>query len=255
MQIEKKEIDLFSEIDIEESVTSFKNFIKNILDIANDLTYTNLDTLSDTEYYNLVKRFYNIYFNEKDYLQILKHRNHKEYRLMEFKTNMTYTDYSGQTADYWKTLYQRRYLAAVSQNVELEANDIFPVTLLKAWMNTKDIILIKETDKPIENLDFFYEKAQNLPLVSFYELEASSMKPEGMDFHFFISKLRKKITKKKVLTDVKELLLELQNDLQTFLSDPNFPQGYEEERQEIRKWYKGSIEKQKMARILKKYKL
>ena len=123
-------------------------------------------------------------------------------------------------------------------------------------MTTKEIILIKETDKPIKNLDFIhYEKAQNLPLVPFYELEASSMKPEGLDFHFFISKLRKKSTKKKAPTDVKELLLELQNNLQAFLSDPNFPQGYEEERQEIRKWYKSSIEKQKMTRILKKYKL
>ena len=260
MQTEKKVIDLFSEINMEERVKSFKTAIKNILDMAHDLTYTDLDDLSDTEYYNLVKRFYNIYFTEKDYLKILNRRNHKEYRLMDFKTNMTYTDYikekSGSTTDYWKGLYQRSQLAAVSQNVELEANDIFPVVLLKNFITTMDIILIKETDKEIEeDLDFSSEEAQNLPLIPFYELEASAMKPEGTDFHFFISKLRKKITKKKILADIKKLLLELQNDIQAFLNDPNFPQAYEEERKEIREWYKGAIEKQKMTRILQKCKL
>ena len=265
MRFEKKEMDLFSEVSLcwnfGELVTTFQNFCKNILDLAYDLAYTDFDSLSNAEFYSLIKRAYKLYFTEKDYLNVLTYRNHKNYQFMEFGTNMSFTAYAnegrGYSFDYWKQLYQRRYLAAIALTVQFENKDLVPISLLKDLLVSKDVVLIKEKDKKIseeEDLRFFNEEIQSFPLTPIHKLEASSMNPNGEDFDYFIARLRKKFFKRKVLADVKEMLFEFENDVHAFLQNPNFLIAFEDEMRIIRDWYEGSIEKQKLARISKSLK-
>ena len=67
----------------------FQKGIEGYVNLLNELTKTDLDALSNKEYYDLLSKFYIIKFEGEDFLKAFSVHNNKKYtRFAEIKTDM-----------------------------------------------------------------------------------------------------------------------------------------------------------------------
>ena len=146
MEIFRKDIMLFYEFSDymyrESDKDAFNQFKKLIEEYVNVITFYNkgLENLSNLEMYDLLYKLYDILFDDNDCLKVLSQKYNKKYnRFVEFGTYMTFPATKhwkeGKSTEYENVLYQIRYIAAVSSDVELDGDDILSIRDIKKMID------------------------------------------------------------------------------------------------------------------------
>ena len=268
MYIENEKIwlsdDIFDEVFLisdDEILNTFKERIKNHLNIINNLLNSDLEKMSNEEYYNLIKNIYNISLEDEDYLKIIsKKMNKKCTRFSTINTTMTFTDVAtegrGRSFDYWDQLYQIKYEVAEFKDCKLKFNETLPKDKLRKMIDKKKIILIEMNTIPIDDEpNFIKEDIEEFPIQKKfrgYEIENS----EKEEFDIIVNLLKKEITKKKLLKDIKSYINELKDEIKYAISLVSVSHNpYYNISKLCNEWYNSSEEKEELKELSKKVKI
>lgn len=239
---------------------AFKYFLSTITYYTNlieTLLSEDLKKLSNEEYYELINKVYDVKLDENDYLKAMSVKNKIKYnRLINIWTYMTFNDIyregHGKDFSYWNQLYQVGYLAFAIEDNNINNESILTKEEINKLIQDKSIVLIKRKSRTIhEKLDY-NESLERIPIENLncditdrYVPRIEGTICNDDNFNYFITILRKRLTKKKILQDMKIYLQELQDDIYMFLSFSKYKQDYN-------KWYDESIEKVKVNSLQNK---
>ena len=226
---------------------TLKNMLKDISNLLYDLYIVDFDELSNEEFYHLIVKSYQISLTSSDILETLKHIYQKPYTLKNVTITMVYKKDMN--------IFQRGYHAAVALNKIKKLEIPLNGSTLKKWVNSKDIILLEALEQELDlknSYEFSFEKREDFTTMPLAFIEQSLQSINGNNFQFFISLLRKNISKQKVLEDIKMFLIELNNELECFFYANSFLSAMET--QVLEEWYNSSLEKQKLVRLCKDFK-
>jgi len=229
----------------------FKIELKKYIGIIDTLANTDLRNLSDKEYFNLISSVYSISLEKKDYLNIISKRYNKKFNnFIEIGTFMTFTGRAteghGRNFDWWEQLYQIRYIVAVSEDFNINEDTNFSKYDIRQMIDNKKIVIVKNINKPLNKPINKKEKAQNFPQIN---LDIYSKE----NFPIFVSLLRRKFTKKKILKDMKDYIIELQYQMNCVLQDFDNDYDCKDTSRVCNQWFNFSDEKQTYAKLLKKF--
>lgn len=234
-----------------ENVETFKREVKKYIKMINVLVNTDFKKLSDEEFYTLISKAYYISLDEEDYLKIISKRYNKKFnRFVEIGTHMTFTGLTsegrGRNFDWWRQLYQLRYIVAVAEDFNIKEDANFSKNDISQMIKDKNIVIVKSTTKSLNGkLNFKKEKVKNFPIINLDICEEEN-------FPIVISMLRRKFTKKRVLKDMKEYIIELEKDINDVLHDIIKDYDHEETSRLCNEWFTQSQERQTYTRLLEK---
>lgn len=212
---------------------------------------------------------YSISLTEDDYLKIISKKNDKNYNTFtEIGTYMTSADTvttgKGRNFGWHKQLFQVRYIVAVSDDINIEYGCILRKKKIMKMINNKSIVIVGSRLEPLNTELELYEEVEKMPSMdidlsgSFYENglcgEICGDICKDDNFPVVISMLRKKITKKRILSDMKDYIDELQEQIKEVLSYSNYDYAYDETSRLCKAWYRNSEEKKLFKSIQNKLK-
>ena len=157
-----------------------------------------------------------------DYYILLSKINHQKFS--EFKrieANMTYNGFAqeghGRDFSYWEETYRVCYIIAVKDGTVIDEK-IYSYEELNNMINNMEIVIIKGYTKPVgkkNDDDISYKPLPILDLgidnYSEYDMSGGVYKDKYFDER--VSIIKKRISKKKLLKDIKQCILELQRDI------------------------------------------
>ena len=265
MEIFRKDIMLFYEFSDymyrESDKDAFNQFKKLIEEYVNIITFYDkgLENLSNLEMYDLLYKLYNILFDDNDCLKVLSQKYNKKYnRFVEFGTYMTFPATKhwkeGKSTEYENVLYQIRYIAAVSSDVELDGDDILSIRDIKKMIDEKNIILIKEREKQLEkdlNVNEQYEKI-TLHDSGDLSYEYEDVKNNNDLLNIIISMLMKKITIKKLERDIEKYIQILNEEIEEVLSNLSKTPIFKNLYSFCNEWYEMSGKKEQIKKLCKR---
>ena len=265
MEIFKEDIMLFYEFRDwmyrESDNDAFNRFKKLIDEYVNVITFYNkgLENLSNLEMYDLLYKLYDILFDDNDCLKVLSQKYNKKYnRFVEFGTYMTFSAIKhwkeGKSTEYENVLYQIRYIAAVSSDVELEDGDILRKSDIKKMIDEKNIILIKEREKQLEKDLNVNEKYEKITLHDSGDLsyEYEDVKNNNDLLNIIISMLMKKITIKKLERNIEKYIQILNEEIEEVLSDLSNTPIFKDLYSFCNEWYEFSGKKEQIKKLCKR---
>lgn len=248
---------------------TFKKELTKYIGNINNLITVDFKTLSDEEFYDLVCKVYSISLTEEDYLKIISKKNGKNYNILdEIGTYMTSADTvttgKGRDFEWHEQLYQVRYIVAVSDDTNIEYDCTLSKKKIMEMINNKSIVIVGSKLEPLNTELELYEEMENMPSMdidlsdSFYvdgiygdDICGDIWKDDN--FPVVISILRKKITKKRILRDMKDYIEELQEQIKEVLSS-KYDDAYNETSRLCNAWYRNSEEKKLFKSIQNKLK-
>lgn len=267
IDLELEKIDLYNtaytftgRMDETEILKIFQNKIKYILNILENLINGDLKNMSDEEFYNLISKLYNFDFDEYDYLKIISEVNHQNYNLfIKIGTYMTFNDIAteghGKGFEWWNQLYQITYIAALSDDAEIESDVVLTKEEIKRLIESKKIVLVKTNANPILNELPYSEEVETLPTMDLgFECYSkdSSIELRKQDGLGLVPLLRKKFTKRKIVHDMKAYINELEEDINKLLSMGQDDFIFSRVSKLCSNWYNQSEEKQMIRELVKK---
>ena len=220
----------------------YLNDVKEDLYSIKRLIETDFKNISDEEFYNIVSRFYSIFLTKNDILNILSKTVGKEFDRFEvLKTRMTYKDTvsegHGRDFSWWEETFEIDWIVAATKDFILDKNHNYSKDEIRELIRNKQIVKLSNRKKPIGmNPKLSYEseevesinthsinigKMDYMNFISYDELiSLNSIKYDDSDFekelyHRTISLLRKNLSKKRILTDFKKILLFLNDNIYT----------------------------------------
>lgn len=216
--------------------------------------------MSDEEFYNLISKLYNFSFDKYDYLKIISEANHQYYnRFINIYTYMTFNDIAreghGKGFEWWNQLYQITYIAALSDDAEIESDVVLTKEEIKRLIESKKIVLVKTNANPILNELPYSEEVETLPTMDLgFECYSkdSSIELRKQDGLGLVPLLRKKFTKRKIVHDMKAYINELEEDINKLLSMGQDDFIFSRVSKLCSNWYNRSEEKQMIRELVKK---
>ena len=247
--------------DEEDILKTFQKELKRNVNILENFINRNFENLSDDEFYNFISEVYSIILNDEDYLNIIsKMKNNKYNRFMEIGTYMTFKDLAseghGKSFDCWEQLYQVKYIIAVAEDTKIKYDSILTKKEIKNLIENNKIVIVQTKPEPIYNKLQRNETIEVMPSIDL-ELDYSNGEATGCicknnNFSYFVSLLRKKFTKKKILKDMRSYINELQEQINRILSSGDGNYLYEQVSKLCNDWYNNSEEKQKIKSLTKR---
>ena len=228
MKIERKRMTLLEDTyayigrsSDEENAEEFKREVKNYISTINEIVEVDFDRLTDKELYELLTKVYNIYLDDKDYLEMLSKRYNKEYiRFYRIPTTLTFYDIKkegyGNNFSWWQQLYQVYYDVVAINDVNFDYNKIYSKDEIKEMVNTKNVVILKqELEEILDNPEFEKEEYEKLPILDIDINGCGNNMSQFIinNYQLFGELLRRKFTKKKVLNDMKKLINDFQDDI------------------------------------------
>ena len=228
MKIERKRMTLLEDTyayigrsSDEENAEEFKREVKNYISTINEIVEVDFDRLTDKELYELLTKVYNIYLDDKDYLEMLSKRYNKEYtRFYRIPTTFTFYDTKqeghGINFSWWPQLYQIYYNVVATNDVNFECNKIYTKDEIKEMVDTKNIVILKqESEEIMNNPEFEKEEYEELPILDIDINDYGNNISRFIinNYQLFGKRLREKFTKKNVLNDMKKLINDFQDDI------------------------------------------
>ena len=215
--------------------------VKNDLIAIEKLIDSNFKDLPDEEFFKLVSNFYSIYIGKKDILNILSKVNGIEYnKIQKLNSTMTFKDIvsegHGRDFSWWEETFQVIYIVATSNDLTLKQYCHYSKEEIKQMVKKKQIVSFGKYPKargmdpklPYKPEEFGKIKMLNMSL----DIESVDELLEGFDTSFdfsvltkdastfseevyknAVSLIRKRLNKKKVLNDCKEILLFLKENI------------------------------------------
>lgn len=205
----------------EENAEAFKNEVKNYISTIKEIVEADFDGLTDKELSELLTKVYNIYLDDKDYLEILSKRYNKEYtHFYRIPTTLTFYDTKqegqGINFSWWPQLYQIYYNVVATNDVNFDCNKIYTKDEIKEMVDTKDIVILKqESEEIMDNQEFEKEEYEELSILDIDINDYGNNISQFIinNYQLFGEILRKKFTKKNVLNDMKKLINDLEDDI------------------------------------------
>lgn len=245
----------------EENANKFKKQIKSYIEILKEIVDTDFNQLNDRELYDLLSKFYSISLDGNDYLKMFSKLNNKQYTFFNrIPTTMTFMGVSseghGKNFDWWNQLYQVYYLAAFTSDIEFDYNKTYSKKEIKQMVRDKNIIILKQESEPIEdNPEFKQEKLESIPTLNIdikdYGNNISNFVLNN--FHLFGELLRKEFPKRKVLKDIQEFIIILNEDIEDVFSNVKSQDYlYSGVATICQDWFKASLEKEEFQSIQEK---
>lgn len=254
------EEDVFSYIGRTSASKVFQENIKKEIMMINRLLNSNLEKLSNRDFYNLISEFYDVTLEEDDYLDIISKMYNKKFtKFVEIGTYMTFEDIKsekyGRKSDWWRQLYQIKYIVVVSEDIDIKPDSIFKKADIKKLIKNNKIVIIERKTVAINEKLKYNEKPVAFPMTKFN----CSYSDDGMygnieDNEYFpviISILRKKFTKEKIIIDMKNYLRDLQLQINTILSSNLDNSFHTDTSHTFSNWFNNSKEKEQIKRLSK----
>lgn len=228
------EIEYFFNLEYLEDVKKDLIAIEKLID-------SNFKDLPDEEFFKLVSNFYSIYIGKKDILNVLSKVNGIEYnKFQKLNSTMTFKDIvsegHGRDFSWWEETFQVIYIVATSNDLTLKQYRHYSKEEIKQMVKKKQIISFGKYSKargmnpklPYKAEEFDKIEMLNMSL----DIESVDELLEGFDTSFnfniltkdastfseevyknAVSLIRKRLNKKKVLNDCKEILLFLKENI------------------------------------------
>jgi hypothetical protein len=216
----------------------FQKGIEGYVNLLNELTKTDLDSLTNKEYYDLLSKFYTIRFEGEDFLKAFSVHNNKKYTgFEEIKTDMVIQEKSKEGfGNYvaWSNKKQKvSYIAAVSDiNTKSDPNREYTKAEIKELVDSNDIVIVNVKKTDIPKLADNSEEYEAFPVVDINGIESDFFKA---NIPLFGRMLREEITEEKLRNDIIKFLNELNFQLRTVTI---FNKGiYQKTNEECKKWW------------------
>lgn len=131
----------------------FKMGVCNHLQIINNLSSIDIDSLSDIEFFNYLSMLYDFNLTKKDELDLLSQRYAQKFdRIAEISTSMVISDDVGQKNRLtWEQLFQVKFIVAVAQGKNIDLTKVYSKDEIELMLENNDIIIL---DKVIEKIDY-----------------------------------------------------------------------------------------------------
>ena len=228
MKIERKRMSLLEDVSAyigrssdEENAFQFEREVKNYISTIKEIVEIDFSRLTDRELYELLTKIYNISLDDKDYLEILSKRYNKEYtHFYRIPTTFTFYDIKqeghGTNFSWWQQLYQIYYNVAATGDVNFDYNKIYNKEEIKELVDSNNIILLKqESEEIIDNQEFPKEEYEELAVLNIDINDYGNNISQFIinNYQLFGKLLRENFPKKKVLSDMKKLINDLQDDM------------------------------------------
>ncbi len=246
--------------DEEDILKTFQEEIKRSINILENLINGDFKKMSDDEFYNLISEVYDITLNNEDYLNIIsKMKNKKFNHFMKIDTYMTFkalaSEGHGKSFDWCEQLYQVKYVIAVAEDTEIEYASILTKKEIKNLIENNKIVIVKMETQPINDKLKRNETVETMPSIdlglNYSYGNATGYICKNDNFSSFVSLLRKKFTKKRIIKDMRIYINELQEQINDILSSGLSDYSYEQVSKVCNKWYNSSEEKQKIRSLTK----
>ena len=245
----------------EENFKIFKELLKDYIIRLKTIVESDFDKLSDQELYAMLNDVYDIQLDENDYLSMLSKYNNKRYvdfnilpTTMFFKS--VKSEGHGKSLDMWEQLYQVCYLAAISDKFECDYNKIYTKEEIKELVDNKTVILLKRKDKEADHYgNFSQDDLELLPTLDVDIKDCSDNLSKFVlnNINLFGQLLRKQFTKKRVLKDIKEIIEDLDYDINDVFDEIESDDlDYSDIAMACKEWYDSSKEKEDYQEIQKK---
>ena len=205
----------------DENAEEFKRKVKNYISTIKEIVEADFDKLTDKELFELLTNVYNIYLDDKDYLEILSKSYNKEYtHFYRIPTTLAFYDTKqeghGNNFSWWPQLYQIYYNVVATNDVDFDCNKIYTKDEIKEMVDTKNIVILKqESEEIMDNQEFEKEEYEELPILDIDINDYGNNISQFIinNYQLFGELLRKKFTKKNVLNDMKKLINDLKDDI------------------------------------------
>lgn len=243
----------------ESNFKTFKEEIEKHLNIIKRVLDSDIDKLTDDEFFNLLMGTYSITLDTEDYLKLLSKKYHKKYIFVgEIPTTMTFTGRAteghGRSFSWWPQLYQVGYDAAISRDMDYEYNKVYTKEEVNKLVSDKSVVLLTENHKPVDNIDFKEETFTPFSINDKFNIDGNTLSGFTLNnYNLYIKYLKRKFTKKKILMDIKKYAIDLQKDIDsvTKLSNQN-DSLYSELTKLCNDWYESSEAKNKFLLLQRK---
>lgn len=213
--------------------------MKRDLDAIGVLIDYDFKDIPDKTFYNLVSNFYLIYLNNGDILNIISRVKGIQYdRFEALNSRMVFKDIvregHGRDFSWWEETFQVNYVVAVAKDFAIDPNHNYSKEDIKEMTKNKQIVLIDSYSKDIgmnPKLSFIKEEPTNVDIdtlrlglgcdfLSEYDNIFQLDLLENIDSEFAskvyktaISLIKKRLNKKKVLNECKQILLFLNENM------------------------------------------
>ena len=243
-----------------EILNMFQEELRRNLNMLEKLINVDYENISDDEFYNLISEAYSITFNDVDYLNVISKMNNKKFKcFMEIGTYMTFNDIArsghGKSFDFWEQLYQVKYVVAVAEDAKIENDSILTKKEIKDLIGDNKIVIVQKESVPIYNELQFDEAVEVMPSIdldfNYYDGRVTGDICKNDYFSYFVALLRKKFTKKKIISDMKNCINELENQISEFLSFGHNDSLYSDVLNLCNNWYNTSEERQKVKNLIR----
>lgn len=221
----------------EENAKEFKTNLRESMEMIKMLLNTNIETLSDQELYDFVKRIYYISITDMDILKIISKKNNRNYtKIVSLPTTMTYYDEMDNKDK------QVVYIVGVKEGVNLSINKTYLKREIIELILNGSIVILRKEGKALKNNLILKEK--KCSVISDLGIDCNNYSFINDNFEIFLSLLRNELTKEKMHHDAKILLQLLEEEINRVFNWIKIDNGcYCKIATLCKKWYDNSLEK------------
>ena len=218
---------------------SYLEYVKRDLDAIGVLIDYDFKDIPDKTFYNLVSNFYSIYLYNGDILNIISRVKGIQYdRFEALNSRMVFKDIvsegHGRDFSWWEETFQVNYIVAVAEDFTIDPNHNYSKEDIEEMAKNKQIVAVDSYSKDIgmnPKLSFIKEEPTNVDIdtlrlglgcdfLSEYDNIFQLDLLENIDSEFAskvyktaISLIKKRLNKKKVLNECKQILLFLNENM------------------------------------------
>lgn len=218
-------------------------YIKKDLEAINTLIDVDFKKLTNEEFYCLISNFYSICINKYDFIQIFKKINGVEYdKVQRLNTRMIFKDMvtegHGRDFSWWDETFQIVWIVATSKDLSLREDYNYSIDEINEMVKNKQIILFNKTANAIGWVKNLNCEPEEITSIDTLEIDFKFGNDDifryglGLGFDFNLLKqgetefsnnvynnafsiMRKRLNKKKVLEDCKQIILFLKDNIHT----------------------------------------
>lgn len=222
--------------------------VKRDLDAMRVLIDYDFKDIPDKTFYNLVSNFYSIYLTKGDILNIISRVNGIQYdKFEELNSRMVFKDIvregHGRDLSWWEETFQVNYIVAVAKDFTIDSNHNYSKEEIEEMAKNKQIVAIDLYSKDIgwdPELSFEKEEPTEVDIdtlglglgcefLNEYDscfqldlLENADSEFASKAYKIAISIIRKRLNKKKVLNEFKQILLFLNENMDRMNEGVNY---------------------------------
>lgn len=217
----------------------YLEYVKRDLDAIGVLIDYDFKDIPDKTFYNLVSNFYSIYLTKGDILNIISRVKGIQYDRFEALNSRMVFKYivregHGRDFSWWEETFQVNYIVAVAEDFIIDPNHNYSKEDIEEMAKNKQIVAVDSYSKDIgmnPKLSFIKEEPTNVDIdtlrlglgcdfLSEYDNIFQLDLLENIDSEFAskvyktaISLIKKRLNKKKVLNECKQILLFLNENM------------------------------------------